>query len=260
MSVRELILRSLVTVRDLFKSLAHSFLATFGHKEYRPFIILSRSRTGSNLLISYLNFHPNIIAEREIFRFLDGRDYQDVLGRVFGKQPFFVKAKGFKLFYSHPIDDKDSKLWDTLAAMDNLSVIHLKRKNILRTLVSRKIAGMTDVWVAKSDDQLRKNVSISFTNEELIEGFQQTRDWEVYGDSHFENQHLRSFYYEDLARHTEGTFREITEFLGVRYRKPRTKQIKQNKKSLAETIENYDALKEEFSGTEWQIYFDEEFP
>mgnify|MGYP006437466411 CR=1 FL=1 len=42
-------------------------LSIFDHENFTKFIVLSRSRTGSNLLISMLNSHPNISAEGEKF-------------------------------------------------------------------------------------------------------------------------------------------------------------------------------------------------
>jgi len=263
MKLKNYLLRALGTLKQWFTLSVYRLLASVGHDEFRRFIVLSRSRTGSNLLISYLNSHPNIYAEREIFRFLDGEDYQSRLDNTFGKQPFFVKAKGFKLFYSHPIDDPTSTieersgLWDTLASMDDLHVIHLKRKNILKTMISRKLAGKTDVWVAKSPGQLRSEVTVSFSGDELSAGFDRTRGWESTGDELFRNNPQLVVYYEDLATNTETTFMRITEFLGVNFQPPRTKQVKQNRKSMRDRVENYDELKSLFSETEWSVFFDE---
>ena len=52
----------------------YGLLAPFGHEDYVPFIVLTRSRTGSNLLVSFLNGHPDIFCEGEIFARMAGRD------------------------------------------------------------------------------------------------------------------------------------------------------------------------------------------
>jgi LPS sulfotransferase NodH len=237
----------------------YNFLCKFGHLKFKRFIVLARSRTGSNLLISFLNSNPSIRAESEILGRLNGRNYKDILENVFSKQPRRIKAKGFKIFYYHPMDDESNNAWDDLVNMDNLWVIHLKRRNILRTLISRKIAGSQDVWQISPSDMSKSggSKSVTFTAEELEEGFRQTRDWEERWDQMFQNHPITCIYYEDLVRDPEGTYRKITDFLGVNYVKPITNIRKQNPERLSDLVTNYDELKNTFSGTEWQHLFEE---
>lgn len=163
-----------------FEKISYRLLCIIGHLDFKRFIVLSRSRTGSNMLISFLNSHPNIHAEGEIFSKLNGQDYKDVLAKAFSKQPSYIAAKGFKIFYYHPLDDEPDSLWKDLMTLDDLRVIHLKRRNIFRTLISRKLAGMQDVWRIPSSESLNpvKNRAVTFTPEELEEGFKQTKEWE----------------------------------------------------------------------------------
>lgn len=223
--------------------------------------MLSRSRTGSNLLISLLNSHPHIKAEGEIFSKLNGKNYKEVLAKAFSKQPYFVKAKGFKIFYYHPQDDCSCGIWDELQSMKDLYVIHLKRRNILRTLISRKIAGIQDVWVVRSDrrsSSRKEQTCISFTVDELNEGFRQTREWEDAGHNKFRNHPLLSINYEDLINDRSTIFRELTEFLDVQDTQPKTNLKKQNHRSMKETITNYNQLKLAFVETEWASFFEED--
>lgn len=261
MSITRSVVSGIRNPKKAVTVMGHKLLATFGHNKFRRFIVLSRSRTGSNMLISFLNSHPNIYAEGEIFRKLSGRNYKDVLAKAFARQPFYVKAKGFKIFYYHPLDDESSGIWDALVSLDDLYVIHLKRRNILRTLISRKVAGLQDVWGIKTTDQHsgtdRKEIAVTFTVDELSEGFRQTREWEQAGEDMFRNHPLISIDYEDLVSHRESTFRKVAEFLDVRYLEPETNLRKQITKSMRETVTNYEELKSAFSGTEWQPFFDD---
>jgi len=136
-----LINKALKDPNRAMKVLSYKLLSTFGHNNYKKFIVLTRSRTGSNMLISYLDSHPNIHADREVFARLNGRHYKDILSKTYGKQPRHVKFAGFKIFYYHPMDDDKKEIWDYLINSKEISVIHLKRRNILRTMISRKIAG-----------------------------------------------------------------------------------------------------------------------
>jgi LPS sulfotransferase NodH len=212
------------------------------------------------MLISLLNSHPNIHAEGEIFNRLNGRDYGTILQNVFAEPPPNIKAKGFKLFYYHPLDDKSSDLWETLSTIKDLYVIHLKRKNILRTLISRKIADINNEWYALNQQKQSNNnnkISFTLTVNELKKGFTQTRQWESEKEKLFESQPLIVINYEDLVNQLEDVFGCITDFLGVQYNKPSTKLKKQNPKKMKDYLENYEDLKLAFSGTEWQDFFED---
>ncbi len=235
-------------------------LATIGNNHYRRFIVLSRSRTGSNLLISLLNSHPHIHAKGEVFSRLNGGDYRQVLAKAFSKQPYYVKAHGFKFFYYHPLDDPSCGIWEHLQSLDDLYIIHLKRKNTLRTLLSRKIAGTQDIWLVRSNQcssSCSKKLSVRLTVNELNEGFKQTKEWEEVGNSTFRNHPLLSIDYEDMVSDRAATFRKVTDFLGVQYKQPKSELKKQNNRSMRETIINYDELKSSSVGTEWEPFLED---
>ncbi len=69
--------RAINNPRETSKKLVIKLLSNFGNTDYRRFMILSRTRTGSTMLLSLLNSHPNVYAEGEIFRALNGRNYKD---------------------------------------------------------------------------------------------------------------------------------------------------------------------------------------
>lgn len=226
------------------------------YSSFNHFIVLSRSRTGSNMLISFLNSHPNIRAGGEVYKRLKRQSYDEIFAKAFAKPPPHIQAKGFKIFYYHPLDDDSGNIWKHLIEMDNLRVIHLKRQNILRTLISRKIAGYRDLWYDKVEQQnMADDKAVAFTPEELRCGFEQTRQWEAWGDKKFANHPLISVYYEELANAPEAAFREVTNFLGVGNASPKTTLKKQNPESLRDLLSNYDELKSAFSGTQWQEFF-----
>lgn len=163
------------------------------------------------------------------------------------------------MFYYHPNDDQTDDLWDDLMNMDNLYVIHLKRRNILRTLVSRKIAESQDLWEVSDSKVLdsKNKKRVCMTVQELSNGFQRTRTWERTGDEMFGEHPLMTVYYEELVDRPETRYREITDFLGVRYVQPQTSLNKQNPEKLGELLSNYEELKDAFTGTEWQPFFEE---
>jgi LPS sulfotransferase NodH len=243
------------------KEITNIIFGMIGHKKFTPFIVLSRSRTGSNLLISFLNSNNKILAESEIFRNIKDKKPEKILKKVFAKQPFWIKAKGFKLFYYHPIDGDPEDLKNKLLKIKNLHVIHLKRKNILSTLVSRKIAENTNVWADRGNISNAQRNSISdsqvhFYMNELDQAFEETERWQNKSDEIFFNHPKIEIFYEDLINHPDETFLLVTSFLNVPYASPKTKLKKQNLNDLSKQVENYSELKKHFSNTKWAVFFE----
>lgn len=260
MAIFKTLRKAIANPRKAISVSQYRLLSVVGTNNYRRFIVLSRSRTGSNLLISLLNSHPHINVEGEIFGKLNGKSYQDILAKTFSRQPFYIKAKGFKIFYYHPEDDLSCGIWENLQHMDDLLVVHLKRRNILQTLVSRKIAGIQGVWARTSDEPrsaYKTEPTIDFSVDELQEAFEQTQRWMDDGDHSFRNHDIMSIYYEDLVNNRSATFREVTDFLGVEYIQPKTPFKKQNRRNFREVISNYDELKSAFSETDWAPLFED---
>lgn len=255
----DLVAKAFTDPNKALRAVGYKVLGSVGHSDFKRFIVLSRSRVGSNFLISLLDSHPNIHAEGEIFARLDGRNYRDVFAKAYGKQPHYIKATGFKIFYYHPNDDDSNDLWDTLVGSNDIYVIHLKRRNILRTLVSRKIAESQGAWAAKSSKDLGPSAgkAVTFSETELEEDFRQTREWENNGDTMFENRPLLSVYYEDLAENPDDSLKKVTDLLGLDYVPLKSNLKKQNPERLRDLVTNYDDLKSAFAGTEWQEFFEE---
>jgi SAM-dependent methyltransferase/LPS sulfotransferase NodH len=223
---------------------------------FRPFIVLTRSRAGSNMLLDMLRSHPQVYVKGEILGNLHGRSIDSILNDVFSRRPDRIKAAGFKLFYYHPLDDDSGAIWDKLDGMAELRIIHLKRRDILRTLTSRKIAGKTDVWSSRKASEKRAvDKRIMFSHDELLQLFRQTRRWEEEFGHRFRDHHIMDVYYEDLVSDREAVFQGIVEFLGVQPIPCPTSLERQNPERLSDLITNYESLKHSFKDTEWARYF-----
>lgn len=247
--------------RKTTRKIAYQALSLVGTHAFRPFVVLTRDRTGSNMLIQALDAHPHIAADYEIFSRLRGRREADILARAYGRQPFYIRAKGFKIFYYHPQDARDSAVWDMLAGVEGLHVIHLRRRNILHALVSSRLAYQTGIYGVRSDKdaaQYRDSLpTVRFTPDDLERDFQQTRSWEREGIARFDGRPRLDVTYEDMTADLPGQFARITDFLGVAPRAPHTDFKKQRTHPLRDIVENYGTLKAHFQGSEWGVFFDE---
>lgn len=248
-----------------------------GSTNYEKFIILGTARTGSNLLRGLLNSHRHVIAFGEIFRHKDtiGWDFahlpqpDSMLSlfqndpvkfletRVFGHFPRHIAAVGFKIFYYHAHDDAWEPLWTYLVKQEEIKVIHMKRRNMLRTHLSRKRAMLTDVWITQQPNELKQSVGpISLDYEECLEEFTKTRDWEQQYDSLFKNHDRVDVFYEDLDEDYLNEMGRIQKFLGVNVTEVQPSTAKQSKRRpLSSSILNYSELKEQFTGTPWEEFF-----
>lgn len=278
--------------------------------EYVPFIIVSAARTGSNMLASSLNSSPEIICFRELFnwlgKFIDynvegydrsspedqalrQQDFRSFLRkRIFCPHPKEVRAVGFKMPHDHFSGFEG--LLDWLANDTDIRVVHLKRRNQLRMLVSWKYAWMTGSWVEDRKQTLRTKFRLSnapgalrdprravfrlwrflrprrpwqarrepltLSVEECQAFYEKTeRDATYYGNRFREHPEL-TVYYEDLVSRRRTTLDQVQTFLGAKPRRLDVTTRQQNPEPLRNFLANYDELYEAFKDTPYAAFFD----
>jgi len=248
-----------------------------GQSDYTRFIVLGRSRVGSNLLRGLLNEHSQIVVFGEIFQnkneigwamegfptdartlaFFRHQPVQLLGQKLWRNYPNDIKAVGFKVFYYHARDPEWTAVWDYLQQDANLHVLHIKRRNLLEVHLSRKRAMLSAEWVNTGGSTVKVE-AISLDYNECLADFEQTRTWEQEADSFFSQQAILELFYEDLAADTEHEMGRIQEFLGVNDESVKPQTNKQRKRPLAEAIANFQELKSQFAGSPWESFFDEE--
>jgi LPS sulfotransferase NodH len=245
-----------------------------GHMGYAKFIILGRSRVGSNLLRGLLNSHRNIAAFGEIFKDCNLLDW-DHLGyfqssgmlarlqddpvrfldkMVFGRYPRSTTAVGFKLFYYHAQVAQYASVWPYLRQRVDVKIFHLRRKNILLTHLSRKRAALTESWVNTNGTQ-NDAQPIELDYNDCLDDFIRTRSWEEEFDRFFAGHSKLEVLYEDLSSNYQDEMKRVQEFLGVELKTVHPTTFKQTDQPLRETIANYFQIKEKFAGTPWEQFF-----
>ncbi len=276
--------------------------------DYVRFIILAGARTGSTMLVQALNSSSSITCFGEIFnsavnfvpfnvegydnfasqdRALRNGDWEAFLQeRIFCDRPIETKATGFKLLYGQNQDFLG--LRDRLAEDSGLRVLHLRRHNLLRALVSAKIAQTTGVWVrpngpplngaftkanarlagrhpARAIASLRRRLGLALglrqqqrvrlSKEECSAMFRFMTARERRFDEAFDGHARMTLYYEDLVHHPQDVLNQVQTFLGVAP-EPLAVSVRQNSKPLPDLLENYNELRRAFSGTPYACFFD----
>jgi LPS sulfotransferase NodH len=245
-----------------------------GHRRYAPFVILGRSRVGSNLLRGLLNAHPAVIAYGEVFRRVGDMDWDHTgyfqsagmralvdrdpirfLDRhLFGRYPVSASAVGFKLFYYHARTGHHDAVWPYLAGRTDVRVIHLKRRNVLQTHLSRKRAAMTNQWVNTSG-RPETPLIVELDYQECLDDFEQTRRWEEEADRQFSGHRLLQVSYEGLAADYQAEARRIQVFLDLVPHPVAPSTFQQARQPLHATVTNYADLKARFARTPWEGFF-----
>lgn len=244
-----------------FKMAVKKFLICFGNTKYQKFVIITRSRTGSNLLCSMLNSSRRIVALGEQFRHLDGARWKDRLDASFGRRPFFVKAVGFKVFYYHPIDAKCPDFWEHLEENKKLKIIHLCRTNLLAAAVSKKVAEETDRWLQPTDSSVQCDKSInpkplvSFTPIELEEIFETITAYETKARERFKTHEFLEITYEQLSMNPRTVCDHVADFIGVKPTNWQIRLSKQESRPLEHSIENFGELTKYFANSRWSSFF-----
>lgn len=248
-----------------------------GHQEYQRFIILGWARTGSNFLRGLLNSHPQIVAFNEIFRDYNTIDWglpgytsnspkllsliqsdpiKFLETQLFRPFPLQILAVGFKIFYYHAQDDGWQAMWPYLRDMKDLRIIHIKRRNLLKTFLSEQRAWKTGSWVDTSGRESNQ-ASVTLDHDECLRQFTTMRDQERKFDDFFENCLKIQVIYEDLAGDYVHEMERVQNFLGVTSETLKPSTFKQRKQPLSQAISNYDELKEAFKNTPWAEFFEE---
>lgn len=248
--------------------------------DYTKFIILTRSRSGSNYLVDLLNSHENIVCFNELFsrsgqtlwglpgyrnqmakssaatRLKHSDPVQFMTQYIHKNYPRHISAVGFKLLYNQAHKGVAENLWTYLSELDEVRIIHLKRKNLLKVLVSKKLATENGVWVKREHepDQTTQQ-TIALSREECMELFTWTREQQAKYEDVFKSKPVMDLVYEDLLADTENVMNDVQGFLGVDKQVLTAGTRKQSTRALSETVSNYEELKDHFAGTEWEAYF-----
>jgi LPS sulfotransferase NodH len=253
-----------------------------GTSSYARFVVLGWYRTGSNLLLSLLNSDPTVVAYSEVFsprglfwgnhtyaprdpsaayEALRTSDARSFLERaVFRRYPTRVRAVGFKLFYPQLVVKPVPGLAETLTRMDDLRIVHLRRCNLLRVLVSNRIAKRTGQMAATSETDaaaaLERAGTLRLEPDDCAEYFRLLEERSAACESLFSESEVLSLTYEDLADRRDEQIQRVRRFLDLPPATAETPLVRQNQRPLRDIVENLDELREAFEGTPWAAFVD----
>jgi LPS sulfotransferase NodH len=213
----------------------------------RNLIVLSAGRSGSSLLVNYLNSnrqihcHGEVLnSKHEIYGTTESKTREELIRHVASffqnRDATYVGAK----FLTHQFDELDITISDVLEVLRRPKVIALYRRSLLETYVSLLIAQETDTWYSTD---VVNNVSVTLDLPQFQDFAKvQRRRWE---DSMREVSRLCSFIcvsYEDLVSNRSSTCDKVFAFLDIPSTTVHSESVKQNPGQLTGKISNYYSL------------------
>ena len=231
-----------IRVKRFFKSI---LTRLFGNRDYQKMVILGRQRTGSSLLVWLLRSNARIEIPGEVFRLLKGSSCREVWNKTFGRHLPWVRYVGFKIFYYHPEDSQDSEVWYLIRKDPTIKIIHIKRRNLLRTYISKLIAQKTGAWNSRQEgsplDMKEKRVTVDVQH--CITELRDTISWEeTYGKKMFPEHAYMELSFEELTGNLQSTIDSVMGFLGLKTMKVKSKLKRQNPEKLEDLVDNYEEL------------------
>ncbi len=242
----------------------------------RRFVILSARRSGSNLLCTLIDSHPDALCHHELFNpggvftALDLRDtptpLHDIAARERDPAAYLAQVwryarghacVGFKMTpEQHP--DILRKVLDDAG----IAKIVLRRNNPLRALVSERIAEITGRWEAYADQAGAQDAHpgarprIHVERDELDAHVRQVDAFynDLTGTLKRSGQRWLELRYESLFN--AGEQGRLCDFLGLSPRPLQARSVRQNPEPLEHLLDNADALRRSLASTPLARVFD----
>ena len=239
----------------VIQAVRYQYGSLFGHTNYSRFAIVGNARTGSNFLLDGIISSGSVYMYHEIFADHNrtiGKDFDKIIAKLYSKKERHINQVGVKIFYYHLSDDE----WEKFLKHDEIKIIHLIRKNRLRTVISLEIALKTNEWVATPTSRNdSKDKSIRIDPDKLVEQLTKIGENEARTRERFMGRQFLEVTYEDITKNPNEEFRKLGSFLNISNINPDAiRHKKQNPEGLRELITNYDEVEKALIGTPHEIY------
>lgn len=256
------------------------------------FVIISHLRSGTHLLRTLLESHPQIVCQSEVFNSDNPNlpypltiDAQDILNQwVYRSFPDRVDTVGFVLQAYHPFGLKAfpgirenphwADIWTHLDHSPELRIIHLRRDNSLRRHLSHLMARQTRRWhnweqnridqishlqpVDPAPEIRQEKPTLSLDFDRLLLDFEEVEQLHERVRQRYSGDRYFSLSYEDLCARPVALSNQLLDFLDVEKVSLSAAVKKLENRPLVDSIANYEQLKQRFAGSRWQRFFEEQ--
>ncbi len=235
----------------------------------RRFVILSARRSGSNLLCTLIDSHPDALCHHElfnprgIFTALDLRDTATPLHDIAARErdPIAYLSQVWRYARGHACvgfkmtPEQHPEILQAVLEDSGIAKIVLRRNNPLRALVSERIADITGRWEAYAGDAGGQDINpaaqprVHVERDELDRHVRQVQAFYdgLTGTMQRSDQRWLELRYESLFDADEQ--HRLCDFLGLSPRPLQARSIRQNPEPLERLLDNADALRRSLAST-----------
>ena len=146
--------------------------------------------------------------------------------------------------------------WAMLAADLELTVVHLKRRNILNTFISHKTAFQTNRWIRVKSRAPEPPTVLQLDAAECQRYFEKLEAFAEQADALFRTHRTIDVHYEDLVDDREKQLERIFALIDVPFEPVSTVMAKQIVVPASEVVANHRQLKELFQDSRWSRFFE----
>lgn len=230
-----------------------------GRPETR-FVLFAQGRTGSSLLRSLLNAHPEIHCADEVLgprAVLFPVAHVERLARLTEAPVWGFKVKVYQLTRHQGLADPHAFL--AALAERGHRIIHLRRRNLLRQAVSNAVAVGSGRYLHAEGDEPGV-VTVNLDPAETIEVMRRRLAHAAAEDAALAGlEHLDVVYEDDLldpARH-QATADRVVGYLGREPQPVATRMRRSGSPHLSDQVENWDEVAAALAGTEFEAFVDD---
>lgn len=254
-----------ITVRkDELKSYI-DVLLHYKRQHQKKFIIFAHYRSGSTLLSSLINSHPEVLCEREIFL---------PFMYLYFKKVFFPN-----LYINSRLVDCKEKNYGFILRLSQLNhiltkyhgephkfiknlykngwkIIYLKRENYLKQAISNRIQLRRGQAHDTKEKPMHKKI-VNISTQKLMKDIEFMEDYSIKEDQIIDQfEHLKIIYERDLldSKNHQKTCDKIFDYLGLDGTSVSSNFRKVSSDNLADYIENFDEVAEFLKGTKHEEY------
>lgn len=228
----------------------------FGRKDYKKFVVICHSRTGSSLLLSLLDSHRDIVAYQERFGHIRKKDSEIIYKQTFPPKSM-SKWIGFKLIYYHPNDSEDKRIWEWIKNDKEIKIIHQQRENLLRVFISFAIANKSQTWRIDEDYQrtaIDKRVTVDL--EKLFAFIRKVENYIDNTNDMFKDHQMLEVKYKELTFDRDKTLNKVLDFLNLPSMKLKSPLLKQNPEEIKSLVVNYEEIHSALINTPYAFMLD----
>ncbi len=167
-----------------------------------------------------------------------------------------------------------ANIWQILAGMEDLSVIHLRRENLLERHLSHVMARSTGQWHdwdkqrvksvthlepgadVPSSGNVERKQTVTLDPQQLETDFAEVQGWHVRAEQILADHRNVSITYEELCADFTGVGGLLLDFLELPSYSLEAAVKKLEKRGMREAISNFDVLQEYFMDTPWSGFFE----